>query len=70
MSKDQWSPARLTDNEWAWDHHPSWSPDGSQILFSSNRGGMRQLWIMDADGSNQRQVTNFAFEVWNPVWVK
>jgi hypothetical protein len=25
---------------------------------------------MDADGGSQRQLTNFAFEVWDPVWVK
>ncbi len=37
----------------------SWSPDGSQIVFSSNRheGDSFQIYIMDADGSNQRQLT-------------
>lgn len=36
---------------------PSWSPDGRHIIFSSNRTGHYQLWIMKADGTNQRQLT-------------
>ncbi|MEM7125488.1 MAG: hypothetical protein AAF702_04125, partial [Chloroflexota bacterium] len=57
-------------NYGAWDRHPSWSPDGTQIVFFSTRGGNAQLWIMDADGRNQRQLTNLRNEAWNPVWVK
>lgn len=71
VMRGEWAPVQLTFNSWEWDHHPSFSPDGSQIVFYSNRvTGRRQLWIMDADGSNQRQLTNFPFEAWNPVWVK
>jgi hypothetical protein len=62
---------RLTANTWEWDKHPSWSPDGSQIVFFSNREvGRRQLWIMDADGSNQRNLSSNEFEDWDPVWVR
>jgi TolB protein len=70
VRKGEWPAVQLTKNEWAWDKHPSWSPDGSQIVFMSNHSGSQQLWLMDADGGNQRQLTNFAFEVWDPVWVK
>ncbi len=50
---------RLTVNTWEWDKHPTWSPDGSQIVFFSNRdSGRRQLWIMDADGGNQRNLSS------------
>jgi Tol biopolymer transport system component len=69
--RGQWPAIQLTKNEWAWDHHPSFSPDGSQIVFSSNRvTGRRQLWIMSSSGEDQRQLTNFTFEAWDPVWVK
>lgn len=33
---------------------PAWSPDGRQILFSTDRRGRPELWVMDADGSNER----------------
>ncbi len=33
---------------------PAWSPDGQSILFLSDRDGAWRLFIMDADGSNQR----------------
>jgi Tol biopolymer transport system component len=36
---------------------PRWSHDGANILFWSDRTGRAQLWIMDADGGNQRQLT-------------
>jgi Tol biopolymer transport system component len=62
---------RLTFNQWEWDKHPSWSPDGSQIVFWSNEGtGRRQLWIMDADGNNRRILLDSPYNDWDPVWIK
>ena len=37
--------------------YPAFSPDGSKIVFTSNRTGTSQVWLMNADGSNQRQLT-------------
>ena len=48
---------------------PAWSPDGSRIAFTSDRGGAYQVWVMESDGSGQRPLTsvgqNFAPD-WSP----
>jgi TolB protein len=62
---------RLTVNSWEWDKHPSWSPDGTQIVFWSNREiGRRQLWVMNSDGSSQRRLLESPFNDWDPIWVR
>lgn len=71
INKDTHQETRLTNNQWEWDKHPSWSPDGSQIVFWSNRGsGRQQIWIMNADGSEPRNISNNEFNDWDPVWIK
>ncbi|HEY5731858.1 MAG TPA: DUF5050 domain-containing protein [Anaerolineales bacterium] len=52
------NPHPLTDRD---DIDPTWSPDGSMIAFASSRAGSRQLFVMNADGMNIRQVTNLDF---------
>ncbi len=49
---------RLTDAK-GYDAEGSYSPDGKQIVFCSNRSGPEnlELYIMDADGKNVRQLT-------------
>jgi TolB protein len=49
---------RLTDSK-GYDAEGSYSPDGKQIVFCSNRTGDKnlELFIMDADGKNVRQLT-------------
>ena len=39
------------------DVRPAWSPDGSRIAFTSNRDGNYEIYVMNADGSNPRNVT-------------
>ena len=53
----------------AWDMQPKFSPDGTRIAFISDRGGADNLWVMDADGSNARAVTEEKEHlIHNPAW--
>lgn len=37
--------------------YPSFSPNGSTIVYSSNKDGTEEIWKMNADGSNKTQLT-------------
>jgi TolB protein len=50
------TPKPLTANP-AISVSPSFSPNGRQIVFNSDRGGSPQIYIMDVDGANLRRVT-------------
>ena len=58
---------RLTDNT-AIDTSPTMSPDGRRIAFASDRGGSQQIYVMNADGSNQRRITFGEGRYQTPVW--
>lgn len=42
-----------------------WRPDGKKIGYLSSQSGSVQLWEMNPDGSEDRQVTDFAFDISN-----
>jgi TolB protein len=37
--------------------YPSYSPDGTTIVYSSTQSGNSEIWLMNADGTHQRQLT-------------
>jgi Tol biopolymer transport system component len=49
-------PIQLTSSQ-SYDIDPKWSPDGKYILFSSDRTGSEQIYIMNADGSHEYALT-------------
>ena len=68
---ENWPAQQLTKNTWEWDKSPSFSPDGEDIVFMSNRDtGRQQLWLMNKNGGNIRRIGGINFEAWDPVWVK
>jgi imidazolonepropionase-like amidohydrolase/Tol biopolymer transport system component len=54
----------------AWESQPRFSPDGSKILFTSDAGGGDNMWTMNADGSDAKQITKESFRLLNnAVWM-
>lgn len=62
------TPKRISEGM-SWDVQPRYSPDGTRIAFTSDRGGGDNIWVMNADGSDKRQVTKEDFRLVNqPSW--
>jgi TolB protein len=61
MKADGSDRRQLTDNT-VFDGTPTFSPNGQQILFhrtvAPGTPGVQQLWLMNADGTGQTQLTN------------
>jgi Tol biopolymer transport system component len=57
--------ARTLRQGLAMEVQPRFSPDGKKILFTSDAGGGDNIWVMDKDGSNARQVTKETFRLLN-----
>ncbi len=61
--------AKLLRQGLAYEVQPRFSPDGNLILFTSDAGGGDNIWVMDKDGSNARQITKESFRLLNnAVW--
>ena len=67
MNPDGSDPVNLTHHR-ANDLSAVWSPTGEQILFVSDRDGVRDLYLMDADGSNVRRVFKKEADRRYPSW--
>ena len=49
--------------------HPAWSPKGSEIAFSAVVDGQRDLYVVNADGTNLRPLTQTKdFDEFSPAW--
>ena len=61
-NKSDWDPV------WSWESwDPAWSPDGTQIAFVSGPYSEPSIYLMEADGSNVRQLTYGGVDpTWSP----
>ncbi|MDH3269919.1 MAG: amidohydrolase family protein [Gemmatimonadota bacterium] len=59
---------RITSGQ-AYDMQPRYSPDGSLIVFVSDRDGSENLWVANVDGTDAHQLTDDERESYmSPVW--
>lgn len=62
------TPTRIAEGL-SYEQQPRWSPDGQRIAFVSDRAGGDNIWIMDPNGSNKKQLTKEDFRLLNqPSW--
>jgi serine/threonine protein kinase len=61
------SPRLITEGA-SIDRQPTYSPDGRHVLFSSNRSGNLDLWLLETATGALRQLTDDAAQDWDPAF--
>ena len=67
MNSDGSNRVQVTDGK-ADAFSPSWSPDGSQITYLSDRDGSSDIWVVELDGSKPVNLTRHAAKDRTPAW--
>ncbi len=58
---------KLTQNSGT-EVNPTWSPDGSKIVFASSVNGVSDIWIINPDGTGLLQLTKQSLNNTQPAW--
>ena len=62
------NPTQLTSMGEAGAGSPTWSPDGTQIAFTSTSGGNEHIYVINADGSGTPQKLTNTGDNYSPSW--
>jgi TolB protein len=70
LNRDGTIKRELTHDQF-FDRYPRWSPDGKKIVFISDRSGKYEIWTINADGTNPKQITDVkdkshSIPAWSP----
>lgn len=66
MNADGSNQTRLTNNPT--NDSPSWSPDGTKLVFTSNHAGNYEIFMMNPDGTDVSRLTNHLAADGAPAW--
>ena len=68
MGTEEFEQLTESDDSGSGGFDPAWSPDGRHLVFSSERGGNWDLYVMEADGTDVRRLTHHSGRDWDPAW--
>jgi dipeptidyl aminopeptidase/acylaminoacyl peptidase len=54
--------------EYHFDGNDQWSPDGSRLVYLSDRTGYNHVWVASIDGGEPTELTKGAFVDYDPSW--
>lgn len=61
--------AKALTQDFAWNIHPAVSPNGEKIAFISDRGGLSNLWVMNKNGTELKQLSTEKYNIiHSPKW--
>ncbi|MBI3941649.1 MAG: PD40 domain-containing protein [Chloroflexi bacterium] len=70
VDKEGKDPQQLTNFVKLQAKHPSWSPDGQQLIFWTNRDdNLKHIYIINVDGTDLRRLSDGQSNDWDPVWI-
>jgi dipeptidyl aminopeptidase/acylaminoacyl peptidase len=58
----------LTSLPALFNHSPRWRPGGQLLAYLTQQSGFNELWLVQPDGSNQRQLTHMGCDLSDPAW--
>lgn len=67
MESKGWPVEQILKNQ-SDNSSPTWSPDGKKIAFSSDIDGNDEIYVMNADGTNIKRLTNHKAKDYYPAW--